>query len=405
MKYSQYTQKIDGEGAAAWDIHNQAVEMARKGEDVILLSMGDPDFDTPPAIVDAAITSLQAGDTHYTSFTGEISLREVIAKQHNEATSGSVTSENVVILSGAQCALYCAVHCIVDPEDEVIVPEPTYVTYEAVVGATGATTVNVSMRPEDNFRINPETIRNAVTAKTKAIILNSPHNPTGSAIAREDLEAIAEIAIEHDIWVVSDEVYATLVFDGEHFSIASIPGMQERTIVINSVSKSHAMTGWRVGWVIGPKELSYHLANMSTCMLYGCPPFTQFAAVAALTEEIEELQAMKQEYQARRDRVYSLLNNVPELHCHMPAGGMFMMVDIRKTELSAEQFASYLLDNYGVSVLAGEAFGLSAAGHIRLGLIVGTDELEEACARIKKCFLDLSSAASTDTPGSFFLSL
>ncbi len=389
MKYSSFTRKIGGEGAEAWDIHTRAVTMAENGADVILLSMGDPDFDTPPAIVESAVQSLRAGHTHYTGFTGEQALLDVIAEQHARLTGNTVTADNVVILSGAQCALYCAMHCIVEVGEEVIVPEPAYVTYEAVVAATGATMVGVPMLPEDNFRVRPEAIRRAVTDKTRALLLNSPHNPTGAVISPEDLQAIAEIAMEHDLWVVSDEVYASLTYDQPHFSIAAIDGMQERTIVINSVSKSHAMTGWRVGWVIGPQELSGHLANMSTCMLYGCPTFSQHAVVTALTQELAELDDMKRQYQARRDLVHAHLSQVAGLHCHLPAGGMFIMLDIRQSGVSAEQFATRLLDDYGVSVLSGDAFGASAVGHIRIGLIQGLDVLREACRRIERCFLAL----------------
>ncbi|GAB3103000.1 pyridoxal phosphate-dependent aminotransferase [Aestuariicella hydrocarbonica] len=389
MQYSRFTQKIAGDGAEAWDIHTRAVAMADAGADVILLSMGDPDFDTPPAIVEAAVTSLREGHTHYTGFTGEPALLKVIAAQHAEATGCDVTEENVVVLSGAQCALFCAMHCIVDAGDEVIVPEPAYVTYEAVVRATGAEMVGVPMLPEQHFRVSADTIRSAVTDKTRAILLNTPHNPTGAVISPQELQAIADIAIEHDLWVVSDEVYASLTYDQPHHSISGLAGMQERTIVINSVSKSHAMTGWRVGWTIGPKELSGHLANMSTCMLYGCPTFSQHAVVTALTAELDELDIMKQKYRARRDLVYRQLSQVPDLHCHLPEGGMFIMVDIRHSGCTAEEFATQLLDDYGVSVLAGDAFGASAAGHIRLGLIAELPVLEDACQRIERCFLSL----------------
>lgn len=389
MKYSKFTEKIGGEGAEAWNIHNRAVIKAEQGEDVILLSMGDPDFDTPKAIVESAVNALKEGHTHYTEFTGETALRKVIAAQHSQDTGCQINEDNVVILSGAQCALYCAMHCIVDAGDEVIVPEPAYVTYEAVIRATGAEKVGVSMPAEEGFSLSAKAIREAVTDKTRAILLNTPHNPTGSVISHECLREIADIAIEYDLWVVSDEVYASLMFDKPHCSIASFDGMQERTIVINSVSKSHAMTGWRVGWTIGPKELSDHLANMSTCMLYGCPTFSQLAVVTALTEELDELETMRLQYKARRDVVFNKLSQVEGMVCHLPEAGMFMMVDIRKTGLSAEQFATRLLDDYGVSVLAGDAFGPSASGHIRLGLIAELDVMEDACQRIENCFKNL----------------
>jgi len=394
MKYSNYTTRIDGEGTAAWDIHYQAVNMAANGEAVILLSMGDPDFDTPEPIIESAVHHLRAGVTHYTGFLGEDELRNVVAQQHKARTGCNTTLDNVVILSGAQCALYCAAQCILDAGDEVIVPEPTYVTYEGVVGATGATIVNVPLSPEVGYRINPEDIRQAITPKTTAIFLNSPHNPTGYAMSLEELEAIAEIAIAHDLWVISDEVYESLLFEQTHHSISAVAGMEERTIVVSSVSKSHAMSGWRIGWAIGPKTLCHHLGNMSGIMLYGCPPFSQMATVTALTAQIDELEQMRLEYKARRDLVYQRLNAIPALHCHLPAGGMFMMVDIRETGLTAQEFANELLNGYGVSVLAGEAFGPSAAGHIRLGLVMSQAILIDACNRIEACFQDLMTRAA-----------
>ncbi|WP_019529045.1 pyridoxal phosphate-dependent aminotransferase [Dasania marina] len=386
MRYSNFTQRIDGEGAAAWDIHNRAVEKSRQGEDIILLSMGDPDFDTPRPIIEAAIDSLRAGDTHYTDFTGEPELRQAIAQLHQHTTGQKVGIDNIVVLAGAQCALYCAAHCILDPGDEVIVPEPTYVTYEAVIGATGAKTVNVPMDPDNGFRINVADIEAAITDKTRAIMLNTPHNPTGAALSVADIEAIAALSIKHDLWVISDEVYASLVYDESHHSIAGIPGMADRAITLNSLSKSHAMTGWRLGWIVGPESLSYHLGNMVTAMLYGVPTFIQKAAVVAITGSDNEVEAMRIAYRDRRDLAYKHLNAVPNLRCHLPAGGMFMMIDIRKSGLSAQQFSNELLDRVGVSALAGEAFGPSAAGHIRISLGVPNEVLEQACQRIAACF-------------------
>lgn len=391
MKYSNFTRRIDGEGAAAWDIHNRAVEKSRQGEDVIILSMGDPDFDTPKAIVEAAVDSLRAGDTHYTDFTGEPDLRLAIAKLHQHTTQQDVGIDNIVVLAGAQCALYCAAHCILDAGDEVIVPEPTYVTYEAVIGATGAKTVNVPMDPDNDFKINIADIEAAINEKTRAIILNTPHNPTGAALSEADIEAIAALCIKHDLWVISDEVYASLVYDESHHSIAGLPGMADRAITLNSLSKSHAMTGWRLGWIVGPESLSYHLGNMVTAMLYGVPTFIQKAAVVALSACDAEVGLMRDEYCQRRDLVYRRLNTVENLRCHLPAGGMFMMIDIRKTGLSAQQFSNELLDRQGVSALSGEAFGPSAAGHIRISLGVPADVLNDACQRIETCFTEIMS--------------
>jgi len=382
MRFSSFVERIGGEGAAAWDIHTKAVERQRRGEDVIVLSVGDPDFDTPPAIVDAAIESLRQGRTHYMPIIGEPALRRAIAREHGRTTGQEVGPENVAVLAGAQCALFSAAMCVLDEGDEVIVPEPMYVTYEAVLRSAGARIVNVPLPASRGFALDPAEIAAAVTARTRAILINSPHNPTGAMLTRRDWEAVAEICRRHDLWLLSDEVYASLTYESEHVSPAGLPGMDERTVTINSLSKSHAMTGWRIGWAVAPRPLVPHLANLALCMLYGCPGFVQDAALAALEAGPTEVARMRDIYRRRRDLVHRKLSQAGGLGCHLPEAGMFMMVDIRETGLGADAFCEGLLDAKGVSVLAGEAFGPSAAGHVRLSLGTPEPVLEEACDRI-----------------------
>jgi arginine:pyruvate transaminase len=382
MRFSSLVERIGGEGAAAWDIHSRAAQRRRRGDDIILLSVGDPDFDTPAPIVDAAVESLRAGRTHYMPIIGEPELRRAIAEGHSRASGQQVGPENVAVLAGAQCALFCAALCVLDAGDEIIVPEPMYVTYEAVIGTAGARIVNVPLPAARHFALDPQDIAAAITPRTRAILVNSPHNPTGAMLKRRDWEAVAELCRRHDLWLLSDEVYAALIFEGEHVSPASLPGMAKRTVTINSLSKSHAMSGWRLGWVVAPEPLIPHIANLALCMLYGCPGFVQDAALAALRAGTHDVEQMRDIYRARRDLVHRRLSQVADLGCHLPQAGMFMMVDIRGTGLSAYQFSEGLLDAQGVSVLAGEAFGPSAAGHIRLSLGTPEPVLEAACNRI-----------------------
>lgn len=389
MRFAKLTQRIAGDGAAAWDIHYRALAMQAEGKDVLLLSVGDPDFDTPAPIVEAAIDSLRDGHTHYSDVRGKLALRHAIARRHQQRSGQAVSSDQVTVLAGAQCALFCVAQCVLDPGDEVIVAEPMYVTYEAVFGACGATVVPVPVKPENGFRVCPEDVAARITARTRALALNSPHNPSGANLPRATWEALAELCIAHDLWLISDEVYSELLYDGEHVSPGSLPGMAERTATLNSLSKSHAMTGWRVGWVVGSTALAGHLENLALCMLYGSPDFIQDAAVAALEQQLPELEAMRLAYRQRRDLVCERLAGCPGIKALKPDGGMFVMVDIRETGLSAQAFADRLLDSQGVSVLAGEAFGPSAAGHIRLGLVVGAEALEEACRRIARCAAEL----------------
>ncbi|MEN8641871.1 pyridoxal phosphate-dependent aminotransferase [Pseudomonas sichuanensis] len=392
MRFSSLTQRIAGDGAAAWEIHYRALAMLEQGRDVLLLSVGDPDFDTPAPIVQAAMDSLQAGNTHYADVRGKRSLREAIARRHQQRSGQAVTADQVTVLAGAQCALFCVAQCVLEPGDEVIVAEPMYVTYEAVFGACGAKVVPVPVRPEHGFRVQPEDVAARITPRTRALALNSPHNPSGASLPRSTWEALAELCIAHDLWLISDEVYSELLFDGEHISPGSLPGMAERTATLNSLSKSHAMTGWRVGWVVGSPALAGHLENLALCMLYGSPDFIQDAAVAALEQPLSELEAMREAYRQRRDLVCACLADCPGVRALKPDGGMFVMVDIRETGLSAQEFSNRLLDLHGVSVLAGEAFGPSAAGHIRLGLVLGAEPLREACRRIVLCAGELMEA-------------
>jgi arginine:pyruvate transaminase len=228
-----------------------------------------------------------------------------------------------------------------------------------------------------------------ITPKTRAIVLNSPNNPSGASLPLMVWQALAALCIRHNLWLISDEVYSELLYEGEHISPASLPGMAERTATINSLSKSHAMSGWRVGWVIGPKALCEHLVNLSLCMLFGIPDFIQNAAQLALDQNLPEVALMREEYRQRRDLVCASLNQCPGIRAIRPDGGLFVMVDVRPTGLSAQHFAERLLEGYGVSVLAGEAFGPSAAGHIRLGLVVDQAKLADACRRIKRCATDV----------------
>ncbi|MHC8293921.1 pyridoxal phosphate-dependent aminotransferase [Pseudomonas sp. LB3P58] len=392
MRYSALTKRIAGDGAAAWQIHDRALELLEQGVDVLLLSIGDPDFDTPQPIVQACIDSLLAGDTHYPSVRGSRGLRDSIANRHRRRSGQAVDADHVIVLPGAQCAVYSVAQCLLDAGDEVIVAEPMYVTYEGVFGACAAKVVPVAVRPENGFRVDPADVAALITPKTRAILLNSPNNPSGASLPLMVWQELASLCVRHDLWLISDEVYSDLLYEGEHISPASLPGMAERTATINSLSKSHAMSGWRVGWVIGPKPLAEHLVHLSLCMLFGIPDFIQNAAQLALDEDLPEVALMREEYRQRRDLVCASLSDCPGIRPIRPDGGMFVMIDVRQTGLCAQSFAERLLEGYGVSVLAGEAFGPSAAGHIRLGLVVDQLKLADACRRIALCAADLLEA-------------
>ncbi|ALM52444.1 pyridoxal phosphate-dependent aminotransferase [Halomonas huangheensis] len=384
MKVSQLTARIAGEGAAAWNIHYRAMARQQAGDDITVLSVGDPDFTTPARIMDAARDSLYAGNTHYADVQGKQALREAIV-DHYRKYDVDASADQLIVLAGAQCGLYATAQCLLDPEDEVIVPEPGYVTYEAVIQSTGASLVQVPLRADNGFQLDVADITAAITPKTRAILLNSPHNPTGTSIGPEQWQTIAELCRAHDLWLISDEVYADLVFDGSHTCAASLAGIEDRTVVISSLSKSHAMTGWRLGWVMAPPALIGHLSNLALCMLYGCPDFIQDAGIAALKGDHGELEVMRDAYRQRRDAVCQALAHSDAVTAICPDAGMFVMVDIRRTGLSSAEFADRLLDEHGISALSGEAFGPSAAGFIRLSLTQSPERLTQASLRLRQC--------------------
>lgn len=382
MRFSPLVDRLAGEGTSAWNIHYRAVADRRAGRDVIILSVGDPDFDTPAAITEATIAALRAGDTHYSDLLGLEELRAAIARRHQAKSGQATTEDNVAVMAGAQCGLFASALCLLAPGDEVIVPEPMYVTYEATLQAPGARIVRVAQRPENGFHLDPDDIAKAITPRTRAIYFATPCNPTGAMIPRAALERVAELAKKHDLWVVSDEVYATLTFAQEHVSIGGLPGMAERTVTISSLSKSHAMTGWRMGWVVAPTAFIDHVHNLSMAMLYGLPTFLQRGALVAMEEDLAEVETMRATYQRRRDIAATRLNQIPGLRCLTPDAGMFMMLDVRGTGLSAGEFSNRLYESEGVAVLDATAFGPSAAGHVRMSFVADDASLEEACRRI-----------------------
>ncbi|WP_374652916.1 pyridoxal phosphate-dependent aminotransferase [Dongia sp.] len=382
MRFAQLTDRVAGEGAAAWDLHVEALTQMRAGKDVIILSIGDPDLDTPKAITEEAVRLLRSGDTHYADILGLPRAREAVAAQHSRTTGQKIGVDNVAIMSGCQSGLFAVAMTILDPGDEAIVLEPMYVTYEATIQASGASLARVPLKAENNFHLDIADLKRAVTPKTRAIFFATPSNPTGVTLSRAELEGIAAVARENDLWVVADEVYSTLVFDGEHVSICGLPGMAERTATVSSLSKSHAMTGWRFGWVAGPAELIQHVGNLGLANLYGLPPFIQNASAMALERDIPEVAEMREIYRRRRDMAVAALSQLPGIVCRSPAAGMFMLADVRGTGMSGHEFSWALFRATGVSTLDATAFGPSAEGHVRISFAIDEKNLMEACRRI-----------------------
>ncbi|MCD5362524.1 pyridoxal phosphate-dependent aminotransferase [Chromobacterium aquaticum] len=393
MRFSPLVERIAGERVDAWNIHLAAQQAAARGEDVIILSVGDPEFATPAPIIERAVAALRDGDTHYSPVDGRADLRAAIARRHAAATGLDMDADNVIVVAGAQNGLFSAALCLCQAGDEVLVPEPMYLTYEASIRASGAALVPVPVKPADGFHLDLAALEAAVTPRSRAIFLATPCNPTGAALRPDELAAVAALARRHDLWVVADEVYAGLSFEAPHHSIAALPGMAERTLTLGSLSKSHAMAGWRLGWAAGPRPLIQHMGTLALCMLYGLPGFIQQAALLALQDYDAFVDPVRALYRRRRDLAHSLLSGVDGLHCPLPEAGMFLLLDVRGCGLEAGDFAWKLFEATGVSVLDAAAFGPTAAGFIRLGLVVDDERLAEACRRIARFAGQLRAAA------------
>lgn len=393
MRFSPFVERIAGQGVAAWDIHHAAWQAQRNGEDVIILSVGDPDFATPEFITDAAIRALKAGDTHYTDIPGHPDLRRAIAERYSKRLGRTLQAGNVITLPGAQNALFVSSMCLLQAGDEVISLDPMYVTYEATLKASGATLVRVTCEADAGFRLDMARLKAAITPRTRAIFLSNPNNPTGVVLSVEELQGIAELAIAHDLWVVVDEVYESLCYQREHVSLASLPGMAERCVIVGSLSKSHAMTGWRIGWIVADPRLVKHAENLSLSMLYGLPGFVMAGALAAVLAHDQVAHDMRELYQRRRDLVVAGLSGCPDIVVRSPDAGMFVLLDVRGTGLSSLDFAWRLFREAGVSVLDAAAFGEPAQGFVRLSFTVSDEQLARACLRIKAFVASISKTA------------
>jgi arginine:pyruvate transaminase len=382
VQFSPRVERLTGPGRGAWSVQQEATVLRDSGRDVIFLTIGDPDQPAPAVVIDATIAALRRGRTGYGPMVGHPQLRAAIAARFAQRTGQPCAEENVTVTTGAQGGLYCALQCLAGPGDEVIVPEPVYATYEGVVGASGAEMVMVPLPPGRGFHPDLDSVAGAVGPRTRVVWINSPHNPTGAVFTSEEIAGIAEICRSRDLWLVSDEVYEDLAFARPHLSPWSLPGMAERTVVVSSLSKSHAMPGFRLGWVIGPPDLSRHLFTLLLSMTYGTPPFIQEGALAALTGQLPEVGALREDYRRRAELMSGILAAAPNCRVIPPEGGMFVLLDIRGTGMAARPFASALLEREDVAVLPCDAFGPSAAGHLRISLTEPDQRLAEACHRI-----------------------
>jgi aspartate/methionine/tyrosine aminotransferase len=382
MKFSALVGRIAGEGADAWVIHYRARAAKDRGEDVIVLSIGDPELPTPVPVLERALDSLRAQDIRYTPAGGRAALREAIAAAHARRSGQAVGPQNAIFLSGAQNALFTASLCVAGPGDEVLALEPLYPSYPATIQASGARMVRVPAPPDGGFRIDLSALEAAITPQTRAFFFATPNNPSGVILNEAELEVIATLAERHGLWLVADEVYAGLAPSGRVPSLAA--RLPRQVITVSSLSKSHSMPGWRAGWLVGPEELVHHAENLAMCMLFGLPGFIQEAALTALSVSDAAEERIRVLCAARRDFLLRGLEGLPGIRCCRPEAGMFTLIDVRGTGLSGNAFMYGLFEREGVSVIDGGAFGRGNGGFVRLCFATDEAELAEAIRRIRR---------------------
>lgn len=380
--FAPLVDRIAIRGGGAWRIHGEGVRRREAGRDVIFLTIGDPDQAAPAAVVEATIAALRQNRTRYTPIIGEPRLRAAIAARVARKSGRPCEGENVVLTPGTQGGLYCALSCLAGPGDEVILPEPIYGPYRTVLGAMGARMVTVPLCAERGFRPDLAPIAAAVTPRTRVLWINTPHNPSGAVFTAEEMAGIGDLCRRHDLWLVADEVYEDLAFARPHVSAWSLPGMGGHTVVVSSLSKSHAMAGFRFGWIVGPPALAAHLFDLLLAMYFGGPGFIQDGALAALADELPEAAALRETYRRRAAMLTEILGGAPNCRVVPPEGGMFVLFDIRGTGFGGEEFGMALLEREDVALLPCDSFGASAAGHLRIALTAPEPRLAEAGRRI-----------------------
>ena len=369
----------------AFEVLAKAKALEKKGRDIVHLEIGEPDFDTAKNIKDAAVKALYDGYTHYVQAAGIPELREAIAEYISKTRKIDVDPEEVVVTPGAKPIMFFAILACVNPGEEVLYQNPGYPIFESLINFVEAKPVPIPLKEENDFRIDHEYVKEKITKKTKMIIINSPQNPTGGILTREDLKLIADcIANRDDVLVFSDEIYSRIIYEGEHESIASLPGMKDKTILLDGFSKTYAMTGWRLGYGVMRKDIAEKVtklminSNSCTCA------FVQMAGVEALRGPQHSVREMVEEFKRRREVIISGLNDIEKIRCKKPRGAFYAFPNISETGMTSHEFADYLLNEAGVAVLPGTAFGKYGEGYLRLSFATSTENIKKALTRIEE---------------------
>ena len=382
-KLSELSNRIDGQ--PMFKLLDKVKKLENEGKKIIHFEIGDPDFATPENISNAGIDAIKNGFTHYVSSSGLTEFRQKICETTKISRGFKPNLDQVLVTPGANIAIFYAISCIVNPGEEIIVPDPGFPTYYSTIKMCNAKAVHVPLLESNKFRMNPKDIENSITEKTRMIIINSPQNPTGSVMTKEEIRMTYEIAKKYDLYLYSDEIYARMIYKDSVFNSPSVyDKCQERTIISNGFSKAFAMTGWRLGAIIGPsnvvEKMKLLLETTSSCV----PPFIQKAGIEAIEGEQTSQKIMYAEYEQRRNMVVDGINSIPGLNCIIPGGAFYVFVNIKKTGMTSESFCEYILEDSGVAILPGTSFGEFGEGFIRICYAIGQNEIKNALERIKK---------------------
>ncbi len=368
---------------SAFEVLAKAKSLEAQGKDIIHLEIGQPDFSTPMNVCEAAFKAMKDGHTGYCPSAGIPEFREVVAQHISDTRGVEIHPDEVTVTPGAKPIIFFTILALIDEGDEVIYPEPGFPVYESVIDFIGGKAIPLALREEVDFRFRIEDLVDAITERTKLLILNSPQNPTGGTLTAEDIAAIAELAQEHNFYILTDEVYSRLLYEGTHQSILSLPGMQERTILIEGHSKTYAMTGWRLGYGVAPRPIADKITQLTINSNSCTATFTQIAGIEALTGPQTFVTQMVTEFRKRRDAIVEGLNAIDGISCIKPLGSFYVFPNVTQLPLSCEDLADYLMDEVGVALLPGTAFGKYGDGYLRLSYANSLENIEEALRRIQ----------------------
>ncbi|GBF26186.1 MAG: pyridoxal phosphate-dependent aminotransferase [Caldithrix sp.] len=387
MKFAKRMERLGTE--TAFEVMAKAKALAAQGKDMIYLQIGEPDFPTPKHIIEAGVAALRDGQTHYSPAAGIMPLREAIVQEVYSRRGVKPSPQEVVVTPGAKPIIYFLIMACCEAGDEVIYPNPGFPIYESVIKFCGATPVPLPLREEKDFRFDLDEFRSLVTDRTSLIIMNTPANPTGGILTREDIEVVAEVAKERNILVLSDEIYKNIIYEGKHESLYGLPGMKEQTVLLDGFSKTYAMTGWRLGWGVMPEELAKRVEKLMINCNSCTATFSQYAAIEALQGPHDEVDAMVEKFRKRRDFIVEGLNKVPGFSCRLPKGAFYAFPNVKGVGMDSQKLEEYLLHEAGVAILSGTAFGEYGAGYLRFSYANSIDNIGLGLERIKEALAKL----------------